>query len=112
MPGRDSVVVGSVGADGRPGFVILTDRADPATGDQAAGEELILLPEETARGRTWIPPLGMCDVELLPGGPRRHGCAEPAATQVSAFTSTITGSSLAYLGRQPSDHHCHKATQV
>ena len=30
----------SIAADGRPGFVVLTDRADAATGDQAAGEEL------------------------------------------------------------------------
>ena len=28
----------------------------------------ILLPEETAPGRTWVPPLGMCEIELLPGG--------------------------------------------
>jgi CDP-diacylglycerol pyrophosphatase len=40
MAARTLVVVGAVGADGRPGFVVLTDRADPATGDQAEGEEL------------------------------------------------------------------------
>jgi CDP-diacylglycerol pyrophosphatase len=40
MGDRTLVVVGAVAADGRPGFVILTDRADAATGDQAAGEEL------------------------------------------------------------------------
>ncbi|MCW2515669.1 MAG: CDP-diacylglycerol pyrophosphatase [Mycobacterium sp.] len=40
MAARTLVVVGSVGADGRPGFVILTDRADPATGDSAEGEQL------------------------------------------------------------------------
>jgi CDP-diacylglycerol pyrophosphatase len=34
------VVVGAKFADGRPGFIILTDRANPATGDKAAGEEL------------------------------------------------------------------------
>ena len=28
----------------------------------------ILLPEELAPGRAWVPPLGMCDIELLPGG--------------------------------------------
>jgi hypothetical protein len=28
----------------------------------------ILLPEQIAPGRAWIPPLGMCEVELLPGG--------------------------------------------
>ncbi|MDP9168534.1 MAG: CDP-diacylglycerol diphosphatase, partial [Actinomycetota bacterium] len=40
MGDRTLVVVGAVDADGRPDFVILTDRADAATGDQAAGEEL------------------------------------------------------------------------
>jgi CDP-diacylglycerol pyrophosphatase len=40
MAARTLVAVGSVGADGRPGFVILTDRADPATGDLAEGEQL------------------------------------------------------------------------
>lgn len=33
-------VVGALFADGRPGFIILTDRVDPAAGDKAAGEEL------------------------------------------------------------------------
>ncbi|MET0702543.1 MAG: GAF domain-containing protein [Mycobacterium sp.] len=28
----------------------------------------ILLPEQIGPGRAWIPPLGMCEVELLPGG--------------------------------------------
>lgn len=28
----------------------------------------ILLPVEIAPGRTWVPPLGMCEIELLPGG--------------------------------------------
>ncbi|BDX34954.1 CDP-diacylglycerol diphosphatase [Mycobacterium antarcticum] len=40
MAARTLVVVGTVAADGRPGFVILTDRADPAAGDLAEGEEL------------------------------------------------------------------------
>ncbi|MDT5340626.1 MAG: CDP-diacylglycerol pyrophosphatase [Mycobacterium sp.] len=40
MAARTLVVVGSVGADGHPGFVVLTDRADAATGDQAEGEQL------------------------------------------------------------------------
>ena len=34
------VVVGAEFADGRPGFIILTDRINPAMGDKAAGEEL------------------------------------------------------------------------
>ncbi|CAN5662022.1 GAF domain-containing protein [soil metagenome] len=28
----------------------------------------ILLPEELTPGRAWVPPLGMCEIELLPGG--------------------------------------------
>ncbi|MET0897733.1 MAG: GAF domain-containing protein [Mycobacterium sp.] len=28
----------------------------------------ILLPEGVAPGRAWIPPLGLCDIEVLPGG--------------------------------------------
>jgi CDP-diacylglycerol pyrophosphatase len=40
MGNRTLVVVGTAGPDGQPGFVILTDQVDPATGDFAAGEEL------------------------------------------------------------------------
>jgi CDP-diacylglycerol pyrophosphatase len=40
MAARTLVVVGSVDADGGPGFVVLTDRADAATGDLAEGEQL------------------------------------------------------------------------
>jgi len=40
MASRTLVVVGSVDPTGRPGFVVLTDRADAATGNEAAGEEL------------------------------------------------------------------------
>ncbi|WP_197381919.1 GAF domain-containing protein [Mycolicibacterium mengxianglii] len=28
----------------------------------------ILLPEKVSPGRAWVPPLGMCDIEVLPGG--------------------------------------------
>lgn len=28
----------------------------------------ILLPDELRPGRAWVPPLGLCDIELLPGG--------------------------------------------
>jgi CDP-diacylglycerol pyrophosphatase len=34
------VVVGAIGADGQPGFVILAGRADDTTGDTGSGEEL------------------------------------------------------------------------
>jgi CDP-diacylglycerol pyrophosphatase len=34
------VVVGTYLRDGKPGFVLLASRADPATGNPGAGEEL------------------------------------------------------------------------
>ena len=34
------VVIGAVFADGRPGFVLLDNHADPAAGDEGSGEEL------------------------------------------------------------------------
>ena len=40
MPQQTLVVAGAVSADGQPGFVLLADHADPATGDRAGGEEL------------------------------------------------------------------------
>ncbi|MCV7012868.1 CDP-diacylglycerol diphosphatase [Mycolicibacterium madagascariense] len=40
MAARTIVVVGALGADRRAGFVVLTDHADPATGDLAEGEQL------------------------------------------------------------------------
>jgi CDP-diacylglycerol pyrophosphatase len=40
MGDQTLVVVGATGPDGEPGFVILADRADMATGDKAAGESL------------------------------------------------------------------------
>ena len=35
------MVIGTVFAGGKPGFVLLSDRADLADGDRAAGEELM-----------------------------------------------------------------------
>ncbi|BBY26637.1 CDP-diacylglycerol diphosphatase [Mycolicibacterium sediminis] len=40
MGSRTLVVVGTQLSDGRPGFVVLADRADPVAGDLAEGEEL------------------------------------------------------------------------
>jgi CDP-diacylglycerol pyrophosphatase len=40
MGAETLVVVGTYLADGRPGFVLLSDRADPAAGVEAGGEEL------------------------------------------------------------------------
>ena len=40
MGDQTLVVVGAVGSDGEPKFVVLADRADAATGDLANGESL------------------------------------------------------------------------
>ena len=40
MPQQTLVVVGAASPDGQPGFVLLADHVDPATGDRAGGEEL------------------------------------------------------------------------
>jgi CDP-diacylglycerol pyrophosphatase len=40
MGDQTLVVVGAVDPDGEPGFIILADRADVATGDRASGESL------------------------------------------------------------------------
>jgi CDP-diacylglycerol pyrophosphatase len=40
MAARTLVVVGATNVNGTTGFVVLTDRADPATGDSAEGEQL------------------------------------------------------------------------
>jgi CDP-diacylglycerol pyrophosphatase len=40
MGNQTLVVVGTFGADGRPGFIVLADRVDVATGDTAGGEAL------------------------------------------------------------------------
>jgi len=40
MGNQTLVVAGVVFADGKPGFVILNDEADAATGDRASGEDL------------------------------------------------------------------------
>ncbi len=41
MGAETLVVVGATFADGAPGFYLLSDRADPATGDSGAGEDLM-----------------------------------------------------------------------
>jgi CDP-diacylglycerol pyrophosphatase len=41
MGGETLVAVGAAFADGAPGFYLLSDRADPATGDGGAGEDLL-----------------------------------------------------------------------
>ena len=41
MGSQTLALIGATFADGRPGFILLTDRADPASGDRGAGEELL-----------------------------------------------------------------------
>jgi CDP-diacylglycerol pyrophosphatase len=40
MGDQTLVVAGAVSADGQPGFILLSDHFDPASGDRAGGEEL------------------------------------------------------------------------
>ncbi len=46
----------------------------------------ILLPEQLGPGRAWIPALGMCDVDLLPGGWLFRLSDEDAAPAISRVT--------------------------
>lgn len=51
----------------------------------------VLLPEDLATGRFWMPTLGVCEVEPLPGGwlVRPIGMAESASVSETAGTTTI-----------------------
>lgn len=51
----------------------------------------VLLPEDLATGRFWMPTLGVCEVEPLPGGwlVRPAGVAESASVSEKAGTTTI-----------------------
>jgi GAF domain len=51
----------------------------------------ILLPEEIAPGRVWISPLGMCDVEILPGGWLVRLAEDDAAPAISRVTLDLAG---------------------
>lgn len=52
---------------GRPALAVDTDGWVAAV-DALPLHNRILLPESGIPGQVWIPPLGMCDVESLPGG--------------------------------------------
>lgn len=52
----------------------------------------ILLPEDTAPGRAWISPLGMCEVELLPGGWLVRPIDDDAAPGISRVTLDLRDS--------------------
>ncbi len=52
---------------GRPALAVDTDGWVAAV-DSLPLHNRILLPDEIAPGRAWIPSLGMCEIELLPGG--------------------------------------------
>ncbi|QCB49163.1 GAF domain-containing protein [Rhodococcus sp. PAMC28707] len=51
----------------------------------------VLLPEDLATGRFWMPTLGVCDVEPLPGGwlVRPTGVAERASISETAGATTV-----------------------
>ncbi|MGB3484214.1 MAG: GAF domain-containing protein [Mycobacterium sp.] len=52
---------------GAPALAVDTDGWVAAV-DSLPLHNRILLPLEVAPGRAWVPPLGMCDIEMLPGG--------------------------------------------
>jgi hypothetical protein len=53
----------------------------------------ILLPDEIAPGRAWIPALGMCEVELLPGGWLVRLADEGVASAISQVTLDLRSAS-------------------
>ena len=67
---------------GRPALAVDQDGWVAAV-DSLPLHNRILLPEEIAPGRVWIPALGMCEVELLPGGWLVRLADEDAAPAIS-----------------------------
>jgi hypothetical protein len=68
----------------------------------------ILLPDELAPGRAWIPTLGMCEVELLPGGWLVRLAPDevaPSASRVSLDLRTPGAPSLEMVGQFGSWRH-------
>jgi GAF domain-containing protein len=62
----------------------------------------IWLPDELSPGRVWIPPLGMCDVEVLPGGwlvRLAEENAAPAPARASLDLSNPDGPALEMAGQ-------------
>ncbi len=70
---------------GRPALAVDQDGWVAAV-DSLPLHNRILLPEEIAPGRVWIPALGMCEVELLPGGWLVRLADEDAAPAISRVT--------------------------
>jgi hypothetical protein len=52
----------------------------------------ILLPDELRPGRAWVPPLGMCDIELLPGGWLVRVTSDDAVPAVANVTLDLRAS--------------------
>jgi hypothetical protein len=52
---------------GAPALAVDTDGWVAAV-DSLPLHNRILLPQQVTPGRAWVPPLGMCEIELLPGG--------------------------------------------
>jgi len=67
---------------GRPALAVDTEGWVAAV-DSLPLHNRILLPEELAPGRVWIPSLGMCEVELLPGGWLVRPSSDDAAPALS-----------------------------
>lgn len=68
----------------------------------------ILLPEGLSPGRAWVPPLGMCDIELLPGGWLVRIAAEddsPGHTRVTLDLRAPATPVLEMVGQFGSWHH-------
>ncbi|MDV3124434.1 GAF domain-containing protein [Mycobacterium sp. 21AC1] len=87
---------------GRPALAVDPDGWVAAV-DSLPLHNRVLLPENGLPGRVWMPPLGMCDVELLPGGwlIRVADDAEssPALSQVTLDLRDATEPSLEMVGQ-------------
>jgi hypothetical protein len=78
---------------GRPALAVDHDGWVAAV-DSLPLHNRILLPEEIAPGRVWIPALGMCEVELLPGGWLVRLAEEDAAPAISRVTLDLRNAGM------------------
>lgn len=93
---------------GRPALAVDTDGWVAAV-DSLPLHNRILLPEDVAPGRSWIPALGLCEVELLPGGwlvrPAAGDDDVPAVARVVLDLSDPASASLRMHGQVGSWSH-------
>lgn len=78
---------------GRPALAVDQDGWVAAV-DSLPLHNRILLPEQIAPGRVWIPALGMCEVDLLPGGWLVRLADEDAAPAISRVTLDLRNSAM------------------